>query len=193
LRLSDTPAHLDFPGEFSRVRYGEGLFVGYRWYDARDLDVAFPFGHGLSYARFGYEKLSVTPDRVGTEGAVTICAEIVNEGALAAEEVVQLYVRDEVASVTRPVLELRGFARLSLAPGERRRLSFELHATQLAFHDAGMARVVEPGTIEVLLGASSADVRLRGCFEIVGERREIERPARFTTPARISPALGGSE
>jgi len=152
----------------------------------------FPFGHGLSYGRFGYESLSIAPDRVDAEGVVTISAEIVNEGARAGEEVVQLYLHDEVASVTRPVLELRGFARVALAPGERRRLSFELHASQLAFHDAGMARVVEPGAIEVLLGASSADVRLRGRFEIKGDRREIERPTRFTTRVRIMAAPGGS-
>lgn len=153
----------------------------------------FPFGHGLSYGRFRYESLSIAPDRVDAEGIVTISAEVVNEGARAGEEVVQLYLHDEVASVTRPVLELRGFARVALAPGERRRLSFELHASQLAFHDAGMARVVEPGAIEVLLGASSADVRLRGRFEITGGLREIERPTRFTTPVRITTAPGGSE
>jgi beta-glucosidase len=152
----------------------------------------FPFGHGLSYGRFVYEGLSIAPDRVDAEGVVTISAEVVNEGARAGEEVVQLYLHDEVASVTRPVLELRGFARVALAPGERRRLSFELHASQLAFHDAGMARVVEPGAIEVLLGASSADVRLRGRFEITGGLREIEHPTRFTTQVRITAAPGGS-
>jgi len=153
----------------------------------------FPFGHGLSYGRFRYESLSISPDRVDAESVVTISAEVVNEGARAGEEVVQLYLHDEVASVTRPVLELRGFARVALEPGERRRLSFELHASQLAFHDAGMARVIEPGAIEVLLGASSADVRLRGRFEIIGGLREIERPSRFTTQVRITTSLGGSE
>jgi beta-glucosidase len=100
---------------------------------------------------------------------------------------VQLYVHDEIASVTRPVMELRGFVRLALAPGERCGVRFTLNATQLAFHDADLARVIEPGAIEVLLGASSADVRLQGRFEIVGERRVIARPARFTTPVRVTP------
>ncbi len=144
----------------------------------------FAFGHGLSYTRFGYGDLAVTPDRVGPDGVVTISAKIVNQGDRAGEEVVQLYVRDEVASVTRPVQELRGFLRLALEPGERRRVCFELHASQLAFHDARGARVIEPGAVEVMLGASSADVRLRGRFEILGPRTEIVRPARFTTPVR---------
>jgi beta-glucosidase len=141
----------------------------------------FAFGHGLSYGRFVYDALSVTPDRVATDGVITISAEIVNEGERAGEEVVQLYLHDLVRSVTRPVQQLMGFARLALAPGERKRVRFELHASQLAFHDAKLARVVEPGAVEVMIGASSADIRLRGRFEIVGERAVIARPARFTT------------
>jgi beta-glucosidase len=108
----------------------------------------------------------------------------VNQGERAGEEVAQLYVRDEVASVTRPVQELRGFLRLRLEPGERRRVSFELHASQLAFHDGRGDRVIEPGAVEVMLGASSADIRLRGRFELQGPRTEIVRPTRFTTPVR---------
>jgi beta-glucosidase len=87
--------------------------------------------------------------------------------------------------VSRPVQELRGFVRIALEAGAQTRVSFALHASQLAFHDASMARVVEPGAFEVMLGASSADIRLRGGFEIVGERTEIERPARFTTPVTV--------
>jgi beta-glucosidase len=103
--------------------------------------------------------------------------------------VVQLYVRDEVSSVTRPVQELRGFTRLSLAPGETARVGFALAVRALAFHDVSLRRIVEPGSISVMVGASSADVRLTGSFEIVGDVREVGRDVTFTTPVRVSRAM----
>jgi beta-glucosidase len=99
--------------------------------------------------------------------------------------VVQFYVRDEVGSVTRPVQELRGFARVALAPGERARITFSLAVRALAFHDVAMRRVVEPGSIAVMLGASSSDIRLTGSFAIVGAVRAVGRHVAFTTPVRV--------
>jgi beta-glucosidase len=145
----------------------------------------FPFGHGLSYARFAYDCLSVSPEAATADDVVEIACDVANAGDRAGEEVVQLYVRDEVGSVTRPVRELRGFARVTLAPGETARVTFVLAMRALAFHDVALRRVVEPGEVAVLIGASSDDVRLTGRFTITGETREVGRGVAFTTPVRV--------
>jgi beta-glucosidase len=132
---------------------------------ARYRDVAigplFPFGHGLSYATFVYDKLAL---ETGTD-RVMAHVSITNSGAVAADEVVQLYFRDPVASVARPVKELRGFQRLTLKPGETRRVSFTLGFDQFAiWHDGKW--VIEPGTIEIMIGSSSDDIRTSARFRI---------------------------
>ena len=129
----------------------------------------FPFGHGLSFTRFEYANLEISPQQVGASGTVSIQLDVTNAGERRGEEVVQLYVHDVVASVTRPVKELKGFERIELAAGERKRVRFDLAVRQLAFYDRQMRRIVEPGTIEVMVGSSSADIRVTGQFEIVGE------------------------
>jgi beta-glucosidase len=126
------------------------------------------FGHGLSYTSFEYADLEIDAAAAGVDDVVRIGCTVRNAGPRAGEEVVQLYVHDAIASVTRPVMELRGFARVPLAAGESRRVTFELRVAQLAFHDRDMRLVVEPGSIEVLVGASSEDIRLRGGFEVAG-------------------------
>jgi len=128
----------------------------------------FPFGHGLSYARFQYSNLRIEADE--ESGAVQIAAEIENVGDREGEEVVQLYLHDIVASIARPVQELKRFQRIALRPGEKRSVTFELKAEDLAFLDLNMRRVVEPGAFEVMVGSSSQDIRLRGKLEI---KREI--------------------
>ena len=146
----------------------------------------FPFGHGLSFTEFEYGGLQIVPAQAAATDAVRVCAEVTNIGRRAGEEVVQLYVHDAVASVTRPVKELRGFKRIGLAPGEKRTLTFDLAVSQLGFFDREMAFVVEPGTIEVMIGSSSDDIRLRGQFEIVGERVDVRNRKRYSTPVRVS-------
>jgi beta-glucosidase len=142
--------------------------------DYADLSVTplFPFGHGLSYTRFEYANLTV-PATVDAAGAVDATLDVTNAGARGGDEVVQLYVRDVVASVTRPVLQLAGFARVALQPGETVRVAFRLDLGQLAFYDRAMELVVEPGEVEVLVGASSADLRLRASVEVTGARRVL--------------------
>ena len=127
----------------------------------------FPFGHGLSYTTFEYSNLRVAPSAIGAGDEVTVTCAVQNTGARAGEEVVELYLRDLVASVARPVMELRRFSRIRLAPGESRDVTFRLGPSDLGLLDAGMRRVVEPGTFRVLVGASSEDIRLRGEFEVV--------------------------
>jgi beta-glucosidase len=122
----------------------------------------FPFGHGLSYTQFAYSDLRITPDSMDAAGAATVRATVTNVGTRAGDEVVQLYVRDVLASVARPVVQLQGFSRIHLAPGERREVAFRLAGEHLRFLDADRRWVVEPGVFRVLVGASSKDIRLRG-------------------------------
>lgn len=131
----------------------------------------FPFGYGLSYTQFEYSNLKIET----TGSGATISAQIKNIGKRAGDEVVQLYVHDVVASVPRPVKELKGFKRVRLAPNEARTVVFELPFDILAFYDDAMRLVVEPGTIEVMVGSSSQDIRLNGSFEVTGQRRIVAR------------------
>lgn len=144
-----------------------------RGYLHDDIRPLYPFGHGLSYTDFSYSDLQIdTPQlRAGAEASIRL--RIKNSGKRAGTEVVQLYVQDPAASVTRPVQQLAGFARVSLAPGQSAQLQFTLPVNQLAFLDSRMRWVVEPGEIRLLLGSSSADIRLRGAFTIAGAVTDI--------------------
>lgn len=127
----------------------------------------YAFGHGLSYTTFAYSGLSLSPSKIQADGTVTVSVEIANTGHRAGDEVVQLYVRDVASSVVRPVKELRGFQRISLEPGEKRTVTFAVPAAKLAFWDEKMhAFLVEPGDFEVMVGASSEDIRARGTFSV---------------------------
>lgn len=126
----------------------------------------FPFGHGLSYTTFEYSNLSITPTVMSPSDQATVRFRVRNSGRRAGDEVVQLYVRDLLASVARPVIQLEGFQRVHLAPGEERELTFTLGRDQLRMLDEGMRWIVEPGTFRVLIGASSKDIRLRGDLNI---------------------------
>ena len=163
LRLEDTSSYLAFPGDSGHVRYGEGIFVGYRAYDRLDRAVAYPFGHGLSYTTFGYDDLAVEVTGRHGDGdlRVRVTCSVTNTGSRAGAEVAQLYVADPIASVARPVRELRGFARLTLAPGETGNAVFELDARDLSFWSESVGDwVLEEGEFEIAVGASSRDLRL---------------------------------
>ncbi len=134
----------------------------------------FPFGFGLSYTTFAYSDLQCSPTRIAPDGSTTISVLVKNAGDRPGDEVVQLYLHDPVASVTRPVKELKGFRRLHLAPGDSRRVEFTIGPEQFRFLDRSLRPVVEPGTMEVMVGSSSEDVRLRTTFEI-GEPRSRNR------------------
>lgn len=170
LRLQDTPAFGNFPGEAGHVRYGEGVLVGYRWYDTRDLDVAYPFGHGLTYTSFAYDDVVAHVNGAGQDVTVDVRVTVTNTGARAGAEVVQVYVRDPQASVLRPVRELAAFTKVALAAGERREVAFTLTARDLAYWHPGLRRwVVEGGEFVVEVGASSRDVRGEVHVDVVGE------------------------
>ncbi|WP_394554861.1 glycoside hydrolase family 3 C-terminal domain-containing protein [Agromyces sp. MMS24-JH15] len=166
-RLSDTPAYLDFPGEFGHVRYGEGLFVGYRWYDARGLEVAFPFGHGLSYTTFAYSDASATVD---ADGDVQVAVTVTNTGAVPGREIVQVYTSLAGSAVQRPVRELKAFASVELEPGEARDVVLTVRRADLAYWDVRVdGWVVEGGAYAVDVAASSRDIRSTVSVEVAGD------------------------
>jgi len=126
----------------------------------------FPFGFGLGYSQFEYSALTLTPAEIAPDGATVVHCRVRNRGAVAGDEVVQLYIRDELASVVRPVMQLAAFRRIHLAPGEAQEVGLSLGPRQLAVRDAGGRPVVEPGTFRIMVGASSADIRLRGVLTV---------------------------
>jgi len=139
---------------------------GYLFDTTRPL---FPFGYGLSYTRFAYANLRVTPARIGTHERTAVSVDVTNTGTRAGDEVAQLYIRDAVSTATRPVKELRGFRRVPLQPGETRTITFEIGPEQLAYHGPDMKRVVEPGQFEVMVGGNSVDVQ-SAALDVVEER-----------------------
>ena len=163
LRLQDCPSFLNFPGEQGHVRYGEGVFVGYRGFDAVGLPVAYSFGHGLSYTTFDYRDLAVSQAGSADAGdlVVTVTCTVANIGTLAGREVVQLYVEDDAASVARPPRELKAFAKVELAPGTQQRITLTLTSRDLSYWSTTHWRwVLEPGDFRIAVGASSRDIRL---------------------------------
>jgi hypothetical protein len=139
----------------------------------------FPFGHGLSYTRFDYSDLELGSETVATDGALTVSCRVRNAGERAGREIVQLYLGDPVASVTRPVRELRGFVRVPLEAGAGARLTFRIPADLFAFTGPDLVRIVEPGRIEVQIAASSADIRLRASCTVAGPTRRVGEDRAF--------------
>ncbi|MCX7680612.1 MAG: glycoside hydrolase family 3 C-terminal domain-containing protein [Anaerolineae bacterium] len=165
-RYQDNPTFINYPGA-REVRYGEGIFVGYRYYDAKEIEPLFPFGFGLSYTTFEYSDLRV-PEQARIGEPVEVTVTVRNTGDRAGKEVVQLYVGDRVASLPRPPRELKGFAKVALQPGESRTVHFTLERRAFAFYDPWRREwVVEPGEFEILVGASSRDIRARAVLGLV--------------------------
>ena len=168
-RLPDNPAYINFPGENGQVQYGEGIFVGYRYYDKKEIAPLFPFGHGLSYTTYAYDNLRLNGDTFGGDDVIEVSVDVTNTGDRAGQEVVQLYVRDEEAKVVRPLQELKSFAKVALEPVETKTVTLELDQQALAFYDTAVHDwVTESGTFELLIGASSRDIRLRKRFKWTG-------------------------
>ena len=140
---------------------------------ATDPTSLYPFGHGLSYTRFTYDGLTLSREEVPTDGELEVSCTIANAGERRGTETVQLYLGDPVAEVTRPLLQLAGFHRVELDPGEHAEVSFRLHADRTAFTGLDLQRIVEPGAIEVMVGPSSRDLPLRATFTLTGERRVV--------------------
>ena len=146
----------------------------------------YPFGHGLSYTTFAYGDLSLSTRQIEAGGTLDVSLKVTNTGSLAGDEVVQLYTCDEYACIPRPVKELKGFTRLTLQPGETRRVTFHLQVNQLAFYDEDLKLVVEAGTVRVMVGSSSAYIRCEGFFEITGAPKTPVKDRQFTCPVEIT-------
>lgn len=163
------PRHAGQLPVYYNAKKSKAYWLEHAWgrpYSDLDPSPLFPFGHGLSYTEFRYSNLRLDAERIPPDGRLGVTLEIENTGGRAGDEVVQLYVRDLVSSVATPVLELKDFSRIGLDPGEKRTVTFALDAARLALLDAGLARVVEPGDFEILVGSSSRDIRLRGRFAV---------------------------
>lgn len=145
----------------------------------------YPFGYGLSYTAFEYNNLQIAPQEVDAKGDVYIQVDVTNTGKFEGDEVVQLYVHVPAENVTRPVKELKGFKRLTLKPGEKKTVVFNLSPSQLGFYDQDMNFVIEPGKVDVYIGSSSEDIRVQGEFQITGERLFIGNNKKFVTQVSV--------
>jgi len=151
----------------NHVQYSEGIFLGYRHFDRSETKPLFAFGYGLSYSRFTYSKLSVTPQAGSLNAPVTVSFELKNTGRREAAEVAELYVGDSHASVPRPLKELKGFAKVDLKPGETRRVTLMLERRAFSFYDVQKKDwSAEPGDFTILVGGSSDNIQLRGKFTL---------------------------
>jgi len=159
VKLSDNPSHMRLRGENGKLYYREGLFVGYRYYDRKELAPQFPFGHGLSYTTFGYSGLKAVQQE---DGQVAVTFTIENTGTMYGQEVIQLYVHDEECKWVRPEKELKAFAKIALEPGEKQEVSFLLEERDFSYYNTKYNRwVAETGYFQILIGSSSRDIRLR--------------------------------
>ena len=185
LALTDTPAYLSFPGENGRVRHGEGVFVGYRYYATTERAVRYAFGHGLSYTEFAHDGLAT--EATGPDTA-RVSLTVRNLGAVAGADVVQVYVATAASPVRRPVRELAAFARVHLEPGEARDVVLELGRRAFAFWDEPNGRWrVSPGRYEVQLGRSASDVVARVPLELRGD---VEGPGPLSLESSVGEWLG---
>jgi beta-glucosidase len=168
-QLMDSPAHaLDtYPGTNGTLFYKEGLLVGYRWYDTKDIEPEFPFGFGLSYTTFEYSNLKLVPGQDTNGPVVAAEFDIANTGARTGAEVAELYIHQDHPSLSRPLKELKGFKKISLKPGEKKTVSIPLDQRAFAYYDPAKAGwVFEAGDFKILVGSSSRDIRLQDSFHL---------------------------
>jgi beta-glucosidase len=159
-KLSDTPAYLNWPGGAGEVHYGEGLFIGYRYYDTKEVPVLFPFGYGLSYTTFEYGNPGVSAQAFKDVDGLTVTVDVTNTGDVAGKETVQVYVHDHKAGLVRPQKELKGFAKVELQPGETKSVSIQLDFRAFAYyHPEYKQWITEDGDFDILIAASAADIR----------------------------------
>jgi len=189
LRLQDNPSYFNFPGEQGHVRYGEGVLVGYRYYETAEVEVRYPFGHGLSYTSFETSDLSVTA--TGDDSAL-VSVTVTNTGPVAGKHVVQAYVATDAGPVRRPARELRAFTKIALSPGESRTVELELGRRAFAYYDIELSRwVVAPGDYTVQIGENAAVVIAEERIALTGD--VIKRELSLDSPVQdwfSHPAVG---
>ena len=166
VKLADNPSYLNFGGG-DKVEYREGVFVGYRYYDTKQMEVAYPFGYGLSYTTFTYSNLQISNTNPTEKDTITVSVDVTNTGKVAGKEVVQLYVKDMTASAIRPEKELKGFEKVQLAPDETKTVTMELDKRSFAWYNTELHDwYAASGKYEILVGASSRDIRLTEIIEL---------------------------
>lgn len=177
-KLSDNPSYLNYPGEKDKVEYREGIFVGYRYYDKKEMDVLFPFGFGLSYTTFDYVGIKLDKKELDENQTLKIYVRVKNNGQMAGKEIVQLYVSKKDSKVIRPEKELKAFEKVYLEPGEEKEIEFTLDSRAFAYYEVDIKDwYVEEGEYEILVGKSSREILLR---ETVNLRSRKRLPKRFT-------------
>ena len=169
VKLADNPSYLFYGGEGNEADYREGVFVGYRYYDKKDMDVLFPFGHGLSYTTFAYSNLRLSASQITDQDTLTVTVTAANTGAVPGKTVVQLYVGDQESTVLRPVRELKGFEKVELQPGESRDVSFTLDKRAFAYWSTQLGDwYVETGEFTIEVGQSSRSIDVSGTVTVTG-------------------------
>lgn len=172
--LEETPAWLNYPGENLRHHYSEGLFVGYRYYDKRQMTPLFPFGFGLSYSRFEYQNLRLSTTRLGPDDTLDVSLDVTNTGEMAGKEIVQLYISAPQGELLREVRALKAFTKVELQPGETARVTLRLPANELLCYHPGLADwVLLPGDYQISVGRSSRDLPLSAQVEVVAPPRYV--------------------
>lgn len=186
-KLEDNPSYLSYIGEGDMVEYREGIFVGYRYYDKKKMDVLFPFGYGLSYTAFDYSNLRVDKKKFKDTDTVTVTVDVTNTGKMAGKEVVQLYVADKESTVIRPEKELRDFAKVELMPGETKTVSFTLGKRAFAYYNTTIHDWhVETGEFAIQIGRSSRDIVLQ---ETVTVESTVKIPFVYTTDTTLGDVM----
>lgn len=161
VRLEDNPSYLYYLGEGDKTEYREGIFVGYRYYDKKNMEVLFPFGYGLSYTQYEYSDITLDKTAMKDTDTLTVSVKVKNVGDRAGKEIVQLYVADDESTVIRPVKELKGFEKVELAPGEEKTVSFTLDKRAFAYYNVDIKDWhVETGDFTIMVGKSSRDIQL---------------------------------
>lgn len=207
LKLEDTPSYLNFPGEGSKVKYQEGIFIGYRYYDKKKMNVLFPFGHGISYTDFEYSNLCLDKTEMNDSDVLNVVCTVKNIGNRFGKEVVQLYISDKESTVIRPIRELKGFKKVALMPGEEKAITFSLNKRAFAYYEEQIHDwYVEEGMFTVEIGTSSRDIMLSANVQVhasseipihytrystIGDLMKSEKGRAYM--AEITKKLGGGE
>lgn len=192
MKLSDTPCYLNFPGDGDEVTYAEDVYVGYRYYDKKEMDVRFPFGHGLTYTTFEYSNLRLSTDTF-TGAPLTVSVDVTNTGKMAAKEIVEFYVRPDHEGKSRPIRELKGFGKVLLQPGEKATVSVQLDARSFAYWEDGLHDwYVEPGRYVIEAAASSRDIRLSVAVDAVPNAKAYHAPVTMDTIFGDAAAIPGA-
>lgn len=169
LRLQDNPSYLYCPGDGVTSVYGEGIYVGYRYYDKKEIPVRFAFGHGLSYTTFAYSNLRTSVESFGDKDTVEVCVDVTNTGDVKGKAVAQLYISDRTGTANRPVKELKGFEKVELEPGETKTVSMQIDARSLSYYHVGLGGwYAKSGTYMLMVGSASNQI-------------EVQKEIQFTT------------